>query len=270
MIALGLHWDSFQGIFLQAPLLLFGLLGIAPFVRANPRGALCVLLVYLAVIVPNSMHHNWYGGASLAGRYAWAAVGLWVFPLAYAFKTILARPWGKYVFGAICAASVTLQAMFAPIWLTGGFLMNQGVGMPQWMQRNLYSTLLPLSPRQNGYLPYFGDFATYLNHLPNLLLVMAGAPVGDVGLCTVGEKTNGAVGYAGCTARRRGGIRVYQNAPAGKNCVACSTVISSVGRLEEGQRAATTGEAGILAASPQLKFYPDVQYRLTLTYRYRR
>lgn len=267
MIALGLHWDSLQGIFFQAPWLLFGWLGIVPFVRANPRGALCVLLVYLAVILPNSLHFNWYGGATLVGRYAWAAVGLWVFPLVYAFQIFLSHPWGKYVIGGVAAASLALQALLAPIWLTDGFLVNRGVGMPQWTQQNLYTALLSLSLQQQWYLPYFGNFATYLDHLPNLLWVIASALLVVLGYALWAQKRTvlwGTLILLLAVAAAFG----FTRTPLPEKIVwRAEQLKSSVGRLENGQRAAVPGEAGILAATPQLKFYPELQYRLTLTYR---
>ncbi|MBI4671371.1 MAG: hypothetical protein HY741_06840 [Chloroflexi bacterium] len=42
MIFLGLHLDSFQGMFLQQPLLWLALLGIVPFAFANGRAAALV------------------------------------------------------------------------------------------------------------------------------------------------------------------------------------------------------------------------------------
>ncbi len=56
MIFLGLHLDRMHGMFMQQPLLLLGLVGIVPLVRAAPRFAILLGTLYLSIIVPNAAH----------------------------------------------------------------------------------------------------------------------------------------------------------------------------------------------------------------------
>jgi hypothetical protein len=115
MIFLGLHWDQSQGMFMQQPLLLLGLVGLAPLIKANWRVALLIAALYMSVLLPNAMHPNWYGGWSLVGRFGWAVVALWVFPAAYAVKLLLER--SKAVAMLLCISGIFLQALLASKWL---------------------------------------------------------------------------------------------------------------------------------------------------------
>ena len=82
MIFLGLHFDQAQGMFVQQPVLLIGLLGIAPFAVRRPILAVGTSLSYLAVLLPNSFHDCWYGCYSFGGRFMWSVIALWFLPLA--------------------------------------------------------------------------------------------------------------------------------------------------------------------------------------------
>src|SRR5262245_4791214 len=112
---LGLRFDVVQGLFLQQPLLLVGLAGVAPFLRHDPRLGLLLAAVYASVVVPNAMHINWYGGYSLVGRFAWPVILLWIFPTACAIERAR-RPDRLCV--ALCVSSVALQIVLATRWLT--------------------------------------------------------------------------------------------------------------------------------------------------------
>lgn len=72
MVLVGLHLDRFQGIFIQNPAYLVGLIFLIPFVRRNWFAGATVILVYGSLVVPNALHTNWYGGDSFAGRFVWA------------------------------------------------------------------------------------------------------------------------------------------------------------------------------------------------------
>jgi hypothetical protein len=76
MIFLGLYLDQAQGLFLQQPFLLLGLLGLPVFVRRTPFVACTVIAAYLAVLVPNCFHQCWYGCWSISGRFRWSVAAL--------------------------------------------------------------------------------------------------------------------------------------------------------------------------------------------------
>jgi hypothetical protein len=166
MIFLGLHWDQSQGMFMQQPLLLMGLIGIVPLVKGNQRGAALLAILYLTILLPNAMHTNWYGGFSFVGRFWWTAVALWIFPLAYTVRFILKR--SELSILLLCLAGIVLQGWLAARWLFQDlFLLNQT--LPLWAMRSFYdSTGLLLR------LPTFKDFNLYLKHPSNYVFVLLG------------------------------------------------------------------------------------------------
>ena len=80
-IFLGLHFDQAQGLFLQQPLLLPGLVGLGYMVCRRHSLTLPWLLLYGSLIMPNAMEVNSYGGGGPSGRFAWTAMWLWIVPL---------------------------------------------------------------------------------------------------------------------------------------------------------------------------------------------
>ncbi|HEX8888272.1 MAG TPA: hypothetical protein VF779_03805 [Pyrinomonadaceae bacterium] len=166
MIFFGLHWDQSQGMFMQQPLFLLGLVGIVPFVKAYGRAALLLGLLYLSLILPNAMHTAWYGGFSFVGRFGWSAAPLWVFPLACTVKSLLKGK--RWTLKLIVIASLGLQVWLAMKWLfVDSFLIIEKV--PVWATRSLYDNTGLLFA-----LPSFNDFDLYLKHPPNYVFVVAG------------------------------------------------------------------------------------------------
>jgi hypothetical protein len=166
MIFLGLHWDQSQGMFMQQPLLLLGLVGIAPLIKDTWRGALLVATIYLSVLLPNSMHATWYGGFSFLGRFGWTGVSLWVFPLAFTVRFLLSRK--RWLLALLCASSVLVQGYFAKEWVfQNGFLLGQRFNF--WSSRSFYE-----GTRFLHRLPTFKNFDDYLKHPANYVFVLLG------------------------------------------------------------------------------------------------
>ncbi len=157
VIALGLHLDRLQGLFIQAPLLLLGVVGLVPFVKERPTFAALWAAVYLALLLPNAAHPVWYGGYSLAGRFAWPLALLWCFPLLVAVRRLLAARQGAWLAGAFAVAFVG-QMLFGWIALRLPFyLYNDGLSPADpWLRRNPYADWLRLGPAQVArFLPSF-------------------------------------------------------------------------------------------------------------------
>jgi hypothetical protein len=166
MIFSGLHWDQSQGMFIQQPLFILGLVGITLLFKANRQIAILLGILYVSVILPNSTHPAWYGGFSFAGRFGWAVFALWVFPLAYVVKLLLAKH--RIVLAVLCGASIATQGWLAGKWLfLDGFLLNRNV--PAWAARSFFDDtgLLP-------WMPTFTDFNSYLKHPANYVVVLLG------------------------------------------------------------------------------------------------
>jgi hypothetical protein len=166
MILSGLHWDQTQGMFIQQPLFLLGVVGIALLIKANRQMAIFLGMLSVSVLLPNATHPAWYGGFSFAGRFWWAVFALWVFPLAYVVKLLLAKH--RIVLLALCGASIANQGWLAGKWLfLDGFLLNRNV--PAWAARSFFDDtgLLP-------WMPTFRDFDSYLKHPANYVAVAVG------------------------------------------------------------------------------------------------
>ena len=168
MILLGLHLDQSQGMFIQQPLLLLALLGIAPFWRSHRLGAVFIALIYFSLIMPNAMFPNWYGGLSFSGRFAWSSVLLWVFPLAYALKALRKR--ARNAIFNISMYAIVLQSYIALLWFpeehykrlynSFGFQNTRSI----WNFQSSYIDLHSL-------LPSFIDFDIYTKLLQNYIVV---------------------------------------------------------------------------------------------------
>jgi hypothetical protein len=174
MIFLGLHLDQSQGLFIQQPVWLLALLGLAPFAVARPRTATWWALLYLAIVLPGAMQLGRYGGGGPAGRYAWPAAFLWVVPLRCCLERYGRERWLAIALVAI----VVLQAAAAARW----------VATPPVIRPNLQESLalrdsvasLPFRSLLPSF--YFWDFTSYWFYWPNIvamlvvgLLIIAGA-----------------------------------------------------------------------------------------------
>ncbi len=80
MVLFGLHFDQNQGFLLQNPLMLVGVFSVGALFVHSKKLTLLWLLIFLSLIVPNSLHPNWYGGWSFSGRFAWAAAIVFILP----------------------------------------------------------------------------------------------------------------------------------------------------------------------------------------------
>jgi|GEM_PF-5726064 len=165
MILLGLHWDQAQGLFVQQPLFLLGLIGLPLAMRKNLRAVIILALLYASVLVPSAMHTALYGGHSFYGRFWWPVFGLWVFPLAYTVKVMLKA---KVFLLILCLMSIGFQVWLATKWLTHDlFLLNSS--SPLWMSHPFFE-----GTNLSRYLPSFVDFNTYLKQPANYLVVVFG------------------------------------------------------------------------------------------------
>jgi hypothetical protein len=179
MICLGLHLDQTQGIFLQQPLLLLGLPGLAILVRRSPGLASTLVVAYLSIVLPNSFHDCWYGCNSFTGRFMWSVAALWVFPLAFLYREARGSRMARVLSGIAAAAALFWQIVLMRAWWSEG---------PQSMYRVLRADVVQRDHvfyRQGwSLLPSFYDFKGYLSYVPNLvaLAVVLGFVVVGVGI----------------------------------------------------------------------------------------
>ena len=126
-------------------------------------------LVFLSLIVPNSLHPNWYGGWSFSGRFGWAGAVVFLIPTMYGLLQISKD--SKRAFATIVSLGLLLQLYFFYQYaVTGESLYNKGPDV--WF--NNYSIFyFPIS----SWLPALYDSSWAFGHAPNYawLIVSLGA-----------------------------------------------------------------------------------------------
>ncbi|HEX7380122.1 MAG TPA: hypothetical protein VF278_23575, partial [Pirellulales bacterium] len=181
IVFMGLHFDQAHGMFLQQPLWLLGLVGLAPMWRASRSTCLCWMLLYAAAILPNAMHPNWYGGGSFIGRFGATAVLLWAIPLGYAARSVFA----DHVRAAmvLSGASMALQLGLAYNWLNNGeSLVNNSYRRDIWQPCVWsYNGFFPHAWRD--FLPYWHPDVSFWRCPANHLALMAAAGLLACGIC---------------------------------------------------------------------------------------
>ncbi len=183
MIFLGLHIDRMQGLFVQAPLFLLGVFGLAFFVAENKRLAIIAGLAYLAVILPHAAHTNWYGGTSFAGRFFWATALLWCLPLLSAVRHLRTRP--RLLLGLLIVAALAQAIFLAKVLIPNGYTYNTTArGAANWLGSNPYSDFFDLPAILRAQLlPSFRDVDTYLRSPANWAYIGLLVGLGGAGYC---------------------------------------------------------------------------------------
>ncbi|MGI9614284.1 MAG: hypothetical protein ACR2QO_15340 [Acidimicrobiales bacterium] len=142
----GLHLDRAQGLLVQNPVYLVGLLFVIPFVRRDWLPGALVVLAYASFVVPNALHPVWYGGTAFAGRFFWS--GAVVAAPAVAFGLVRLAELSRRAWFVVVGVSVTATTI---TW--GGFL----IGISDIYNRNPnleYQSMFPIGDR---FLPAFRD-----------------------------------------------------------------------------------------------------------------
>ncbi|WP_129630314.1 hypothetical protein [Candidatus Oscillochloris fontis] len=169
MVALGLHLDRMQGLFMHVPLFLVGVVGLAPFVASNWRLALVAAAIYLALLLPSAAHTNWYGGASFAGRFFWALALVWVLPLVSMIRLLVERQraWLGVVALLLLFAvqGIVLAKLLIPTSYTYTTPLRSAAA---WIESNPYADFFDLSSWQRArWLPSFRDLASFSHSSTN-------------------------------------------------------------------------------------------------------
>ncbi len=168
-IFLGLHLDQAQGLFLQQPLLLPGLVGLGHMLSRRHPLTLPWLLLYCSLIVPNAMEVNSYGGGGPSGRFAWTAMWLWIVPLGIWLRD--ARSTVEPYVRPVVLLALVYQAFLAVRWGPTPTALFPYYSELVW-ERN---SLLPVAVRYSLPSFYFWDFERYLTYLPNVVWVVGAA-----------------------------------------------------------------------------------------------
>lgn len=160
IVLLGLLYDQNQGFLFQNLLFFFGLIGIGIFFHANRFVSVAWAFVFLSLIVPNSMHPNWYGGGSFAGRFGLSAAIVFIIPTIFSLSRFIntAKPTVKWF---TISLGLAIQAwLFYFYTILGVNLYNKGQNVWPDMYSNYYFPL-------DSYLPMLYNLGWAYSHLPN-------------------------------------------------------------------------------------------------------
>lgn len=159
MVLTGLHWDQAQGLFIQQPLFLVGLVGLPHLFLVYPRWGVFWIFLYGSLLVPHALHPGLYGGWSFYGRYNWSFCALWIIPASIPLGHMIQRD-NQFRLAGILGLAIGYQVCLSPNWLgdhwmimADSLLYAPGFSV-KWARR---------------LLPRFMEVDGVLFHLPNYL-----------------------------------------------------------------------------------------------------
>lgn len=257
MVLLGMHFDQNQGLLMQNPINLLGLLGVGWLYRANRPLLLLWAAVFVAMLAPNALHPVWYGGWSFTGRFGWAATVVFMLPTLYALLELAKRR--RTLFLVLAWLSVALQAYFLSRYGTAQVDMyNRAWETPLANYSMYYGAIHNWLPALYNSEWAFGYAPNYVWLAIVLFLLVAGfvrsARWRWIGAAALGA---GAIAAAGLTHSQH----------AAEVALAPSNLPGQTGRLDGTARTAQPGRdlPGMVSYGPYLPL-PSATYRVTLRY----
>ena len=172
MVFLGLLLDQNHGILLSNPIFLFGVTGLGIMFRYDRYFFYVWFFVFISLIIPNSMHPNWYGGFSFSGRFAWSAATIFIIPTIFGLYSLYNYNKRNYIFTILIV--IIIQGFFFFLYSTGKVsLYNVGIGdSVDWpynysiFYKPIYSVLPMLYDTKFAYKYYpnyiWGNFILFL------------------------------------------------------------------------------------------------------------
>ena len=157
----GLLFDQEQGIFLQNPLNLLGLISFGLLYKKDKIISSIIALVSLSSIIINSVHPAWFGGYSLIGRFGWTG-GL-IFMLYAGYSLIWIGLINKKLLIIISSASIAISIHVYKLF-TIDFLHFYNLKNNPNSSR-LYSSI-------GDYLPSWMEADKVIFHMPNLIFIL--------------------------------------------------------------------------------------------------
>jgi hypothetical protein len=110
VVLVGLHIDRLQGLFVQNPILLLGVVGIFLLWQQFRLLAATIATVYASLVVLPAMENITYGGQTLAGRFALAGSVVLLVPAMTALNRL--REKSRLFFIAVCSATTLLESWY--------------------------------------------------------------------------------------------------------------------------------------------------------------
>jgi hypothetical protein len=163
MIFFGLIYDQNQGFFFQNLFYFFGLLGIYPFFSRYPFIATIWSLVFLSLIVPNSLHPVYYGGYCLTGRFQWSAAVVFIIPTIFGLVHWMEGASKNMQRLMVIFGAVLHSAYFYAYAILGIYLYPHDESYPAAIYSKYYPRVI------QDYLPMFYNPDWYGYFWPNYL-----------------------------------------------------------------------------------------------------
>jgi hypothetical protein len=261
MLLFGLHLDQFHGLFLQNPLLLLGLAGLAIFAFERPAIFSLWVAVYAGSALPVILvGDSGYGGPTFPGRYDWDFAALWIFPLAHLLAWALRQRGGKTAVALVLAATASVQVACAWYWARGAIPLITVWDRPVWAMATFY-------PGLRRYLPWFGRPAQMLDFWPNyswtifaLVLILVGV--------RLARRRKPGFGVFALLLPAAGLVAIPQPTDRSPLTFAGRAFFKTTGSDEDQLRVAHGGKdgAGVLAYGPYVNLPPGC-YEVGLSYR---
>lgn len=197
-VLFGLVLDQDQGILIQAPVLLLGLVGLVPFLRRSGLAGLGWAGSFASLWVLGALHPGWYGLGSFVGRYSWGLAVLAIVPAVVGLG--LLRAWSERAFVSVLIVALAVDAyVIALPTLLGGSRDGLSLGIDlytkspdTWLESYAVWTF-PL----HGWFPawYAPDWSW--TFWPNLAWLVVAAGLVIVG---VSRRAGAVVAVVGVTA----------------------------------------------------------------------
>ncbi len=157
----GLLFDQEQGIFLQNPLNLLGLISIGLLYKKNKTICISIGLVSLSSIFINSIHPAWFGGHSLIGRFGWT--GGIIFMLYAGYALIRIGLISKKLLIIINTTSIIISLHIYKLFTIDTIPFYNLENNPN--SSRLYNNL-------GDYLPSWLEANKVIYHMPNLFFIV--------------------------------------------------------------------------------------------------
>ena len=159
-VFLGLLFDQEQGIFLQNPLNLIGLISIGLIFKKNKLLCYSIGCISLSSIFINSLHPAWYGGYSLIGRFGWT--GGVVFMLFAIYALIIIGEVNKKLLLVLSSISLFISIHTYKLFTIDALHFYNLENNPN--STRLYNSL-------GEYLPLWLEEDKVIFHIPNLIFI---------------------------------------------------------------------------------------------------
>lgn len=258
---MGLLFDQNQGLLIQQPLHLVGLLFLIPLFRQNTIATSTTLLVMLTTLGPNATHWNLYGGWSFSGRFGWTATVVLLALTALA----LSQLWEQQKKLAITVLAIGGAIQIRYLW--GIFI--QKIDLFPRIFDGWIGTYATFWGPVESWLPQWRDYRWAYSYLPNFMVLLIAFVVVAVGAMTsvsVKLRRNALLAFSCVALISLGTYARWGDLPFPQQRWAASALPSQIGTVTNLSRVATSSDGkGFLSYGPFFKV-PEGDYEVGIQF----